>query len=323
MTNSTISSSEIRRIVDKLSMNRCRDSTKGTYYRIWRIFNRFILRLDAKPSNWEDRIVLFIGYLVDNKLQSSTIKTYLSAIRGVLMDNNITINSDLFLLSSLTRACKIGNDIVVTRLPIHKSLLHAIVKQTDVMFIKQKNQPYLAYLYKAMFMSAYYGLFRIGELTLGPHMILAENVHIGENKNKILFILWTSKMHSRGDKPQLVKISSKPVGGLKQTFSQDRELKTNQCPFKIITNYVQLRPLVKTVNEQVFVFSDNTPVKPNQFSGVLKTLISRLGLDQNLYTVHGIRTGRAGDLLDLGVSVETIKKLGCWRFNAVFTYLRN
>ena len=56
--------------------------------------------------------------------------------------------------------------------------------------------------------------------------------------------------------------------------------------------------------------------------GVLVTLIKRIGLDSSLYQVHGLRSGRATDLCELGVSVETIKKLGQWRSNAVYTYLR-
>ena len=41
-----------------------------------------------------------------------------------------------------------------------------------------------------------------------------------------------------------------------------------------------------------------------------------------LYLFHGFQSGRASDLLKLGVSVETIKKLGRWHSNAVFRYLK-
>ena len=36
--------------------------------------------------------------------------------------------------------------------------------------------------------------------------------------------------------------------------------------------------------------------------------------------MHGIRLGHVTDLLNLGVSVETIKKLGRWKSNAVYVY---
>ena len=55
---------------------------------------------------------------------------------------------------------------------------------------------------------------------------------------------------------------------------------------------------------------------------VLKTAIKRMGLNPSLYTVHGTRGGRANDLLSMGLSVEAIKKLGRWKSNAVYVYLK-
>ena len=97
------------------------------YYQVWRQFAAFFQRLDYKPRDWEDRITLFIGYLVDNKKQSTTIRSYLSAIRAVLKIDGIKLNEDMFLINALTRACKLRNDVVNTRLPINRSLLEQIV----------------------------------------------------------------------------------------------------------------------------------------------------------------------------------------------------
>ena len=46
------------------------------------------------------------------------------------------------------------------------------------------------------------------------------------------------------------------------------------------------------------------------------------GFKDELYSVHSVRMGRACDLLKLGLSVESIKKIGRWRSNAVFRYLK-
>ena len=111
------------------------------------------------------------------------------------------LNEDLVLLSSLTKACKLKNDQVVARLPIYKDLLHLLISECSKCFQAENNQLDLSLLYKAMFVSAYCGLLRIGDVTKGPHIILSSNVHIGENKRKILFILKTSKMHNKGSQP--------------------------------------------------------------------------------------------------------------------------
>ena len=114
------------------------------------------------------------------------VKSYISAIKVVLLDNNIQINEDVYLLHSLMRACRIKYDRVNVRRPIQKDVLNILLKMTDTYF-RVQGQPYLAKLYTALFATAYYGLFRIGELTLSHHTVKACNVHIGENKRKIQF----------------------------------------------------------------------------------------------------------------------------------------
>ena len=113
-SSSTISTKEIQLIVDKLSMERCRNSTLETYHRIWKLFNQFFIKLDEKPDTWEQRLILFTGFLVDNKLKSTTVKTYISAIRTILREVNIKLCENNFLLNSLTRACKLKNDSLTT-----------------------------------------------------------------------------------------------------------------------------------------------------------------------------------------------------------------
>ena len=162
-------------------------------------FNEFIVKLDRTLTNWCDRITLFIGYIVSCNKQSCTIRSYLSAIRAVLGDNDIKINQDQFLLSSLTRACKLKNDKIRQRLPIQKGLLILILRQIDEHFTAQ---PFLATLYRALFSTAYFGLLRVSELTAtsSQHVVLARDVHMASNKNKFMFVLRTSKMHHEGHK---------------------------------------------------------------------------------------------------------------------------
>ena len=111
------------------------------------------------------------------------------------------------LLNSLTWACRIHNDVLYTRLPIQKGLLWLLLKSMFKSFF-DKGQSYLAHLYTALFSTAYYGLFRVGEVTSGSHPIRVTDINIGKNKQKILFILRSSKTHNTCNKPQKVKINS-------------------------------------------------------------------------------------------------------------------
>ena len=102
-----------------------------------------------------------------------TICSYISAIKYVLHEDGIKIHEDQFLIASLTCACKLLNDSVHCRLPIHKDMLRAVLRKVDYFYLQVKNQPKLALLYKTLFSMAYFGLFRVGELTKGEHPILA------------------------------------------------------------------------------------------------------------------------------------------------------
>ena len=213
----------IRAIVDNLKSQRFRDCTRCTYYRIWKIFGRSYLRLDVKPPTWEERIVLFAAFLIDNKLKSATVRSYLSALRSMLAEDGFELNKNLFLIGSLTRACKLKNDRLTVRFPIHNKASNYFIG---------RNQVYLAVLFEGMLLAGYYGLLRAGEITKSPHSLLAKNVHIGTNKKKLLFVLHTSKTHNAGEEPQTIKIKS--------TSSTATNKKTLHCLFVGIKNYLEM-----------------------------------------------------------------------------------
>ena len=154
--SSTVSTQSIINIIDKLKSQRFRDSTRNNYYRVWKLFAQFFIRLDIKPSSWEDKITLFVGYLVDNNLKSTTVRSYLSVLHSVLWEVDVNLNEDKVLLSALTRACKVKNDIITHRLPILKGMLKLIIDQVFTHF--HDKQPYLTRLYAATFLTGFYGL---------------------------------------------------------------------------------------------------------------------------------------------------------------------
>ena len=182
----------VQSIVEKLKLRCNTSSTKNNYYSIWKTFNQFIIKLDCKPDCWEDRLVLLIGYLIDKKRKSTTIRSYILAIKAVLKDDDIELNINTSLLNSLTRACHLQNDKVQTRLPIRKGLLSLLLTQAHIQF---ETQPYLLTLFKVMLVAGYYGLLRVGEMTASPHVLKSKDVKLGKNKNKLMFVLHSSKTH--------------------------------------------------------------------------------------------------------------------------------
>ena len=157
-------------ILERLKCQNNRKATRDNYLGVWRCFNKFLLRLDSEPPvSWEERTSLFVAYVVENGLQSTSVRSYVSAIKKTLVDDDYHWDDSKILLTSLTKACKLLNDRVKIRLPIHCGLLEMILFQIQRKF--GYTQPYLETLFLAMFALGYYGLFRVGELCLGLHFI--------------------------------------------------------------------------------------------------------------------------------------------------------
>ena len=218
--------------------------------------------------------MLFIGHLIEKKRQSTTIKCYISAIKAVLLDDEIVINPDTVLLTSLTRACRLQNDRVRTRLPIRQSMLEILVRNIPNLYMNNP-QPYLESLYRAMIITAYFGLLRVGEMMQSEHMLKAHNVEIALNKKKLRFILETSKTHRKDKMPQIIKI----VG----TEMHQQAGKT--CPFIAIQDFLSRRKKQKFHDEPFFIFRDRSPVTTYEYRKMLKSF-SKLVVLTLKCTIH-------------------------------------
>ena len=201
-----------------------------------------MLRLDHKPDAWEEHVSWFCAFLIDNERKSATIKSYISGLKTTLTEDGYRWDDTLVTFSSLIKACKVSNDVIKCRLPIHKRLLEILLFEVERIF----NSPYLITLYRAIILLCYYGMMRVGELTEGDHTLKAANIHIGSNKDKILIILYTSKTHSRANHPQNIKISSS---------SQDQltpnRRNTYFCPFKMLHNFLAEKGNYTSIHENL------------------------------------------------------------------------
>ena len=225
--------------------------------------------------------------------------------------DGIQIDDKLLLLSSLTRACKLENDHVKNRFPIRVGLLEMILFELERLYVLQ---PYLEALFKALFAIAYYGLFRIGELTDSEHTVKAKDVYVGDNKNKIMMILYSSKTHGPESRPQEVRIS--------EMFKSEQGAKFF-CPFRLMRLFWHLRGSFDDSHEFFFIFRDGSKVTPTQARDTLRTVLQALNLDGNLHDFHSFRIRRASDMYKWNFPLSEIKFSGRWKTNVVFKYIRN
>ena len=108
--------------------------------------NSFFIWLDKKPDNWEDRLTLFLTYIIDKERDSKTIKCYATAIKKIIESEDIYLDPKKFKLNVLVKACKLKNDMLTIRLD-----------EIENTFPK-RGQLYLCQLYKMLILTGYYGL---------------------------------------------------------------------------------------------------------------------------------------------------------------------
>ena len=265
------------------------------------------------------QVALFCAYLVESGLKSTTVKSYVSAIKNILVTDGYPWDQSRLLLDTITKACKLISDRVYHRRPICKPLLEQILFEVERVF---NNQYFLEMLFKTIFSLGYYGLLRVSEMASEDgqfqldHTLKAADVHVGQNKAKILLVLHTSKTHGKESTPQKIKISGVDCDE-NQGFTS-----TLFCPFVMVREYMSIRGSYDTEIEHFFCFFDKTPVKPGQICKVLKTCLNNLGLDQSMYDLHSFRSAHASDIIKQGYSVEQVKIFGRWRSNAVYRYIK-
>ena len=273
--SSCISTVEIENIIDQLKTKHYRTSTKTSYRSVWKSFNKFFKTIKT----------------IKHK-QSSTIRSYILAICAILSDIGIELDLDQCLITSLTRVCRVVNDMVRTRLPIKKSTLTNILTGVQQQFAEQL---YLNRLYSAIFSTIYFGLFRVGEITKSPHVVLDEDVLVALNQEKIQFTLLSSKTHGKNTLPQKIKISSTSSS----TAGVDDKGRNIFCLYKLLRKYIEVRPKICDDVEQFFVFSDRSPVTPNQFRICLKTILKRVNLNHREFSSHSFRIRHCCNLLQI------------------------
>ena len=157
--SSRVSAQEMEEIIEKLELKAYQDPTWQNYYTIWCLFNKFVISLNRKPNNWEDRLVLFIAKCVSNGRASAIIRSYASAVKAVLRTEGVFLDSYIYKLKVLAKVCRLSNDRLKIRLPIKKGLFGLILDKVEILF---ETQPYLTKLYKAIFASVIMACYILG-----------------------------------------------------------------------------------------------------------------------------------------------------------------
>ena len=133
-SSSRISTRDMELVVERLLCQQTRKSTSKTYLNIFRQFNTFVMSLDFMPDSWEHRATLFTAHLVEKGRQSSSIKSYMSVIKKMLIMDGYKWKDEEVLTSTLTDACKLIDNRINLWFAIHYSLLEVLLFEVGRMY---------------------------------------------------------------------------------------------------------------------------------------------------------------------------------------------
>ena len=283
-------------------------TTVKQYKHAWDNFSKFvnvtlgtqlILPLDGKT------VGLYVSHLHSLGLQSSTIRTHLSAISYYHKIRDVYDPTQCFLVNKLMASVQKQAQSVDQRLPVSHSLLQKLIQALHSVASNQGD----IYLYSAMFSLAYYACLRIGE------------VAVSTNTRNTLSIHQITKVFKKGSVCAIrvyferFKHSNSETPVLEIPKQSD-----TTCPVFHLERYVAIRP-INNINT-LFLTSQGSPVTRAKFLAIFHKCISYHSLDTSRYNTHSFWIGRCTDLVLQGFSNDKIKKIGRWKSNAYLRYVR-
>lgn len=285
--------------------------SQRSYKRAWLVFQQFLDRFygQAYPNLpiSTSCLALFISYLCARQLAPATITTYVSAISYFHKLKGVNDPSKAFLIRKLLTALgrRSSSDI---RLPITKNALQELVRSLT----HTNSSGWQRSLFKSMFLLAFHGFFRIGELAAKSAQLAVKVLQHGD-------IQFLSR---RGEVIQVkITITQFKHNTMNRPFDIiiDRIELPDFCPVRALQDYLRLRG---NKPGPLFCQPDLKAVTVSQFNTELQRCLTFCGLDHNSYKGHIFRIGAACHAAERGLSDTQIRTLGRWKSDAFKIYIR-
>ena len=286
------------------------EGSRKTYSRAWVVFTEFYSRYHGNNVNLPvstASIALFISFLCAKGLAPATINTYLSAISYAHKVKGFHDPTKSFLIDKLRVAVGRRGQADI-RLPVTRYLLYELVRS----LAHTSPSAYQRSLYGAMFLIAFYGFFRLGELACKAKKRSTEVVQLDQvtflKQNSLVTavkVVITKFKHNTSNRPFTVLIESEPS----EPF----------CPVQLLLDFLKLRGFDRG---PLFLFSSGEAVSINHFNTALRQALTFCGLDCSRYKSHSFRIGAACHAAEKGFSDAQIRALGRWSSDAFKVYIR-
>lgn len=280
-------------------------NTAKTYKTGLTAFENF-LNFQKLPMIWPpplENIVHFVSYLSLQGLSANTADSYISAIGYNCKIMNVPDVTQNFIVKKVLEGMKRLKRRADTRLPITPRILCKIVSiLPGVCF-----NTYEGKMFQAAFTLAFWGLFRVGELTAS-----------GANSDKRILALSDIKVK---DSKLVVHIRFSKTDQLGKgvTLEIPKALDNSVCPVASMTEYLKVR---SRIEGPLFQHFSGSALTRYQFSTILSKCLKCCGIGAENYKSHSFRVGGCTALFMSGYSSEEIQTRGRWKSEVYRSYIR-
>ena len=219
------------------------------------------------------------GFITHLFAANYTFSTILSTVSAISYSHKIVGLADpadnVYIRKLLVGVHKTSRTMDLRR-PIDQHMLALLVRAAKSVI----SDKYLQRCTAAMFMLAFHGVLRIGEITVRPgvlaaHVIKRSNLLVVPARDQVKSSLQLTIQHAKHQhRPIVLEINSQ----------------SHNCPVVQICRYLRTRG---SSPGPLFVFPDKTPISRTYFSSQLSACLSHAGYDPSLYKCHSFRIGAA------------------------------
>ena len=284
------------------------DSTKRTYARVWKQLKEFAQSIQfpqSIPPVSSSLVFLFLTHQVARGISGKSLLTYTSAISYVHKLRNIPDPTNSVVIRKLLIGARKLNPSADLRLPITSSILHRLIQALK----PATTSSYNLQLLTAVYLVAFHGFFRIGELLPKSQKQANLVLQLGDmqlwNKEGKLHILSLNIKHSK----------NMPPGTSENVILHCR---TDLCPVTAVQNFLVVRG---NASGPLFSLPGGVPYLRSQFDAALWLTVNISQL-KDKYLGYSFRIGAATEAAARGMSDSQIRKLGRWNSNAFLSYIR-
>lgn len=251
------------------------------------------------------RLAHFVVFQYYQHYSYATIRSRLSGISYFHKIMGYSNPVESFLVNKLLYSIRLKRHQTDKRLPITIPILGSLLTISRNVL----HSIYDQVLFRAVFTAAFFGLLRMGELSLTEtgkgNVIRPKSVKfITENRCEKALIHLMRYKHHAGNPATIVLHKEKPKA---------------ICPVRALKKFHALRP---SRASQYFCHANGSPLLSITVRKLLRCCISQLGLNPSKYTPHSFRIGGATHAFTTHSTPLQIQKMGRWKSNAYKSYVR-